>query len=273
MTSTRVFTTTAAAEGEDALTALARTSSLPKARIKDAMNKGAVWLRRGKRERRLRRATTALRASDQLSLHYNPDILALQPPAATLVADECDYSVWDKPAGLLAQGTREGDHCTLLRQVELQLQREVYLVHRLDREASGLMLVAHSNRAAAALSALFADTGQEPAIGKRYRVEVLGELPASGEFNASLDGKTALTRFRCLRNDTVRGSSEAEVELVTGRKHQIRRHFATAGFPVLGDPRYGSANDARGLQLRAVELNFTCPLTGRQRHYMAPGPL
>lgn len=271
MTPTEVSTAKATTEGETALAALARVSALPKARIKDAMNKGAVWLRRGNTERRLRRSTFALRAADAVSLHYNPEILALVPPSATLVADERHYSVWDKPAGLLAQGTREGDHCSLLRQVELQLKREVFLVHRLDREASGLMLVAHSGKAAAALSALFAASSTGPGMQKRYRIEARGALPASGEFDAPLDGKTALTRFRRLAQDAERKCSSAEVELVTGRKHQIRRHFAEAGFPVLGDPRYGSGNrDERGLQLRAVELSFTCPLTGQQRHYTAP---
>ena len=271
MTATQVFRAVATGEGETALTALARVSALPKARIKDAMTKGAVWLRRGKSERRLRRATFALRASDTLSLHYNPEILAKVAPTATLLADERHYSVWDKPAGQLAQGTREGDHCALLRQAELQLRREVYLVHRLDREASGLMLVAHNGRAAAALSALFAGTDKEAGMHKRYRIEVLGALPDAGEFAAPLDGKAALTRFQ-RTGVAAFGSSSAEVELVTGRKHQIRRHFAEAGFPVLGDPRYGSGNeDPRGLQLRAVELRFTCPLTGLQRHYTTPG--
>src|SRR5690606_11920000 len=219
----------------------------------DAMNKGAVWLRRGRSEKRIRRSTFVPRAGDVLSLHYNADILARPAPEARCVADERSYSVWDKPAGLLAQGTREGDHCSLLRQVELQLKREVFLVHRLDREASGLMLVAHSGKAAAALSALFADASHSSAMHKRYCIEVKGELPASGEFRSPLDGKAAQTRYRCLDHDPKRASSKAEVELITGRKHQIRRHFADAGFPVLGDPRYGSGNgDSRGLQLRAV---------------------
>ena len=128
-----------------------------------------------------------------------------------------------------------------------------------------------SGKAAAALSALFADASHSSAMHKRYCIEVKGELPASGEFRSPLDGKAAQTRYRCLDHDPKRASSKAEVELITGRKHQIRRHFADAGFPVLGDPRYGSGNgDSRGLQLRAVALSFTCPLTGQQRHYTAP---
>jgi tRNA pseudouridine32 synthase/23S rRNA pseudouridine746 synthase len=254
--------------GESAIEALARVSQLPKARIKDAMNKGAVWLRRGKAEKRLRRSTLPLRQGDELSLHYNPAILALHAPEPVLHADEADYSVWYKPAGLLAQGSREGDHCALLRQAELRLQREVFLVHRLDREASGLMLIAHTRKAAAALSALFAAEGTAQRIRKLYRVEVKGELPDSGVLDSTLDGKPALTRFTRLSLDQTTGTSTARVELVTGRKHQIRRHFAAAGTPLLGDPGYGKDNkDPRGLQLQAVELGFLCPITGRERLY------
>ena len=156
--------------GETALDALAAVSSLPKQRLKDAMNKGAVWLKRPGTHRRLRRATTPLLAGDELTLHYDAAVLALVPPTATLIADEKAYSVWNKPPGLLAQGTQSGDHCALLRIAEQQLQRECYLVHRLDREAEGLMMIAHTSKAAAALSALFAREGED-SIHKMYRVE------------------------------------------------------------------------------------------------------
>lgn len=263
-----IFKAEAAAPDETAVAALARVSQLPKARIKDAMNKGAVWLRRGKDEKRLRRSSAVLRAGDLLTLYYDADILGRTPPAAMLVADERDYSVWDKPPGLLAQGTREGDHCSLLRLAEQQLNREVFLVHRLDREASGLMLIAHTRKAAAALSTLFATQDSNSKLHKLYEVEVRGVPPPQGEFSLVLDGKTALTRYRLLEYDALRNSSRVEVELVTGRKHQIRRHFAEAGFPVLGDPQYGRENkDARGLQLRAVALRFTCPLSQKAREY------
>lgn len=263
--------------GEIALEILASLSGLPKGRIKDAMNKGAVWLQRGKQQKRLRRATTELQPGDKLHLHYNADLLALTPPLPQLLADEKQYTVWVKPAGLLAQGTLEGDHCSLLRVAEQQLHREVYLVHRLDREATGLMLIAHTGKAAAALSALFAREDKQPAdkqgIEKRYRVEVRGETAESGEIDSPLDGKAALTRFSRIHYDAQKNSSIVAVELVTGRKHQIRRHFAALDHPVLGDPQYGSNNkDARGLQLQAVELRFLCPLTRQPRHYRMPEP-
>lgn len=266
--SSQIYRAAAAQPDESAVAALARVSQLPKARIKDAMNKGAVWLKRGKDEKRLRRSSAVLRSGDQLTLYYDADILARSAPTPRLVADERDYSVWDKPAGLLAQGTREGDHCALLRLAEQQLNREVFLVHRLDREASGLMLIAHTRKAAAALSALFAAQDSAERLHKQYAIEVRGEVPEQGEFNQALDGRPALTRYVRLHYDAAHNVSRVQVELVTGRKHQIRRHFAQAGFPVLGDPQYGQGNrDARGLQLRAVELRFRCPLSNKARHY------
>jgi tRNA pseudouridine32 synthase/23S rRNA pseudouridine746 synthase len=268
MSTSRHFTLTHAGESSSAADALARASSLPKGRIKDAMAKGAVTLTRAGKTKRLRRATFALLPGDKLDLWYDADVLARVPPAPTLIADERQYSAWFKPAGLLAQGTREGDHCALLRIAELQLQRDAFLVHRLDREAAGLMLIAHTPKAAAALSALFAAQDASARIRKLYRVEVKGLAPERGEIADPLDGKAALTRYTRVAVDTLRNSSTLEVELITGRKHQIRRHFAQTGLPVLGDPAYGENNrDARGLQLFAVALDFTCPLTKRPRSY------
>ena len=268
MTLPQHFTLTNTGQAETAVDALARVSALPKSRLKDAMAKGAVTLTRGGKTKRLRRATFALLGGDTLSLWYSPDVLALVPPEPVLVADEKQYSVWNKPAGLLAQGTQEGDHCALLRIAELVLKRDAFLVHRLDREASGLMLIAHTPRAAAALSALFAAHDAGARIRKLYRVEVKGESPEHGEIALPLDGKPALTRFRRVAFDETRRSSTLDVELITGRKHQIRRHFAESGMPVLGDPAYGENNkDARGLQLAAIALEFTCPLSQVKRNY------
>jgi len=267
---TQVFhhTLTAADINEqlDASRLLANISGLSRTAVKDAMSKGAAWLKRGKSQKRLRRSTFKGVAGDVLSLHHNPDILALIPPLPELIADERQYSVWVKPAGLLAQGSLEGDHCSLLRLAELQLQREVKLVHRLDREAAGLMLIAHTGRAAAAFSALFA-TGKGDTIRKGYRIRVKGVLAHAGEIASLLDGKSAVTRYRPVSDDGQR--SWLDVDLITGRKHQIRRHFAGLGYPVLGDPQYGQHNkDPNGLQLFAVSMGFTCPLAGTPRHYI-----
>jgi tRNA pseudouridine32 synthase/23S rRNA pseudouridine746 synthase len=268
VTASTHFSLTHTGDAETAVAALARVSALPKGRLKDAMAKGAVTLTRGSKTKRLRRATYELQKGETLSLVYNPDVLALVPPQPQLLAHEKQYSVWIKPPGLLAQGTPEGDHCALLRIAELALKRDVFLVHRLDREAAGLMLIAHTAPAAAALSALFAAQDASARIRKIYRVEVKGEAPAQGEIALALDGKSALTRYTRIAVDALRDSSMLDVELVTGRKHQIRRHFAATGFPVLGDPVYGDNNkDARGLQLFATTLEFICPLTKRAQRF------
>lgn len=255
---------------------LAGLSALPKSRIKDALNRGAVWLTKvGGRRRRLRRATTMLRAGDRVELYYDAALLAREVPPGRLLADHGRYSVWYKPAGVMAQGNDFGDHCALLRQAELHFhaQRPVFLVHRLDREAAGLMLIAHDREAAGRLSALF----REQRIHKRYRVRVRGvPQPEAGVIDHPLDGKAASTRYRMIEADVDSDAAVLEVEIATGRLHQIRRHLALIGHPVLGDPRYGQGNkDSAGLQLAAVGLQFRCPFGGGERRYALEddGPL
>jgi tRNA pseudouridine32 synthase/23S rRNA pseudouridine746 synthase len=255
-------------DGQRAIDVLSQHCALPKQRLKDALNKGAVWLRQGAREQRLRRATKNLRRGDQLSLYYDPQLLQLEPPQPVLLADEKDYSVWNKPAGLLAQGTRFGDHCSLLRYSEqfFTPARPAFLVHRLDREAEGLMLIAHSGRAADALSRLW----QQHEITKIYTVEVAGQLAAIGHrqrIDAALDGKVCATEIEVAAFDDIHNRTVLEVTLITGRKHQIRRHLAGIGHPVIGDFRYGTRREGEALALRAVALQFRCPLSGSERDY------
>ena len=261
----RVWQVTVAEEAS-AIELLTEASGLPRGRIKDAMNKGAVWLEsKGKGRRRLRRATARLQPGDRLGLHYDQELLARTVAAPVCVLDQRRYSLWDKPAGMMSQGTDFGDHCSLPRWVERHFNppRQVLLVHRLDREASGLMLLAHDRHTASRFSALFADG----AVYKRYRVEVRGDLadPGTGVIEVPLDGKPACTRYRCLGYDAARDTSLLDVEIDTGRLHQIRRHLDAIGHPVMGDPRYGSGNkNQAGLRLRAIELRFPCPVTRRE---------
>lgn len=245
---------------------LALYAGLPKARVKDAMNKGAVWLqRKGLGRIRLRKATFTLKKGDTLELHYDPKILLLEPPEASCLKDYKQYSVWFKPANLLTQGTDFGDHGSLLRQAEefFTPRREAYPVHRLDREAAGLIMVAHARAAAARLSKIFS----EHRVVKCYRTEVLG-MPEENEgiINQPLDGKTAVTRYRVVSRDPEENTSTLLVGIETGRLHQIRRHLAGIGHPVMGDPRYGAGNkDGKPLRLVACELQWRCPFTGEKR--------
>jgi tRNA pseudouridine32 synthase / 23S rRNA pseudouridine746 synthase len=249
-------------ESVPAVEIIVRETALSKTTVKDWMNKGGVWLSRdGGSMQRLRRATRELKTNDVLELYYDAALLARCVDSPECRSENAHYSVWYKPAGMLSQGTSYGDHCALLRYAEQRRgEGELHLIHRLDREARGLVLIAHQSKAAARLSALF----REGRVEKYYRVAVRGDvarvLGDAGEINALLEGKSARTAFTCLEYDTQADVTQLRVKLYTGRTHQIRRHFAGAGFPVMGDPTYGQGNkNTEGLQLVASELGFVCP--------------
>lgn len=254
-------------------TLLSEPAGLTAAAIKDAMSKGAVWLTRGRNTRRLRRQKSGLRPGDQLHIYYDPKVLAEAPPEPRLMADEGDYSVWCKPYGMRSQGSRWGDHTTLERWAELHLKprRPAFTVHRLDRAATGLMLLAHGKSAAAALAALFRDR----AIDKRYRAVVKGLLPGGQtelRIDQPIDHKPALSHVRLLDTRSGPERSLLEIRIETGRKHQIRRHLAGIGLPIVGDRLYGDdrGEDRDDLMLTAVSLRFVCPVSGCERCYELP---
>lgn len=270
------FSQTITVRSEDprsAVELLVKITRLSKRRAKEAMLKGAVWhQKKGTKKRRIRRATTALTPGDTLSIYYNEKLLALDPASAEIISDCRHYSVWFKPPGLLTQGTKYGDHCSLLRQVQryFKSRRKVFAVHRLDREASGLTMVAHSKQAAASLSSLFRTQN----VVKRYRLRVRGKLSdyeSRGKIDRALDGKPALTSFRVQDYEPLSNTSTVNVVLHTGRKHQIRRHFYLIGYPVMGDPRYGKGNkNTDGMKLVAYALEFECPYQKKRVNFTLP---
>lgn len=242
---------------------LTTLSGLPKQRIKDAMAKGAVSLKRGKHTKRIRRIDTAVKSGDILQLHYDDHLLALSPPVIDCIEDRNNYSIWHKPAGIMSQGNQFGDHMSILRIIEKQLnnKREVFPVHRLDRETSGLIIVAHNKKMAATLSSLF----QTQQIEKNYQAIVLGETEESGTIDRALDKKKAVTHFKRISFNQETNCSLLDIRLETGRTHQIRRHCDSIGHPIMGDPKYGVGNKNRqGLQLIAYKLTFRCPIQHQQ---------
>lgn len=261
-----IYKTTGTNPPSHAADFLALRTGLSKSRIKDAMSKGAVWIKQRGSMKRLRKATTVLSPHDHVEIHYDGKLLSIRPPEPRLVSDQGDYSVWFKPSGLMSQGTMFGDHCSLLRLTELhfQMQRQVFLVHRLDREAGGIMIIAHGKESAARFSELF----QKRLITKEYRVEVLGNLQAHGSkgvINQPLDGKAAVTDYEVISYDPQQNITLVSAFIRTGRLHQIRRHFEMIGHPVMGDPKYGKGNKNReGMKLTAVSLRFQCPFSKQE---------
>ena len=247
---------------------LKQHSRLSKQQIKQAMKKGAVWYSESDTGyKRLRRADKTLKVGQQLHLYYDAGVLGLQVDAAVLIADEGEYSVWYKPYGMLSQGSKWGDHCTINRWVEQNHlpQRPAFIVNRLDRAAQGLMLIAHTKSAASALSGLF----EKRAINKQYTALVSGSFPEHLILDTAIDGKNALSRASLLSYAPHTKKSLVSVEIETGRKHQIRKHLSGAGFPIVGDRLYGPGLDTSSVNLCLVStyLGFNCPITGLDKSY------
>lgn len=239
---------------------------LSRTQLKQWFSFGAVWLTSANKTRRLRRGKTRIAAGDTVHFYCYPALLDEPVLTPNLIADEGDYSVWFKPAGMMVQGTQWGDGHALLRLAELQLQRPVKLIHRLDRHTSGLILLAHTKTAAAGLSGLF----QNRHIIKVYHAVVQGVWGEAITVNESIDDKPAESHVMPLQH--VDDYSELEIRITTGRKHQIRKHLSGYGMPIVGDNLYGQTHLA-GMQLRAVRLEFDCPLRGIKKCYSLPGSL
>ncbi len=237
---------------------LADATSLSKQVLKSALDKGCVWLKSGKKINRVRRVKKPLKAGDEVFIYFSEKILASVASKPELLLDKKDYSVWFKPAGVFAQGSKWGDHCSLARLVEKLLDRNSFLVHRLDRATSGIMIVAHTKGAARDLSKIFA----ERKINKTYWAIVEGKFNADTlTIDEKIDGKTAISHLKLLT--FTNNKSLLEVRIETGRKHQIRKHLSGINYPIIGDRLYGNAdkNYPEDLQLQAIKIQFTCPMT------------
>ncbi len=252
--------------------------SLSKAELKQAISKGALWLtpaKNKKQTQRLRRVKKLLSLDDELHFYFNSEVLSMPIPQALLVADLIDYSVWHKPYGMLSQGSKWSDHCTIARfaQQNLPNERPAFIVHRLDRAATGLILIAHSKKAARALSSLFENrTIENNSLEKYYQIIVHGNHATRSQpeiITSDVDGKSAQSTFSCLAYNEENDQSLIKVKIDSGRKHQIRIHAASIGFPVVGDRLHGKAdeNESRNLQLCAVSLSFTCPIFEENKHF------
>lgn len=253
---------------ESVVSLLAAHTSLSKGRIKTVMQRGAVWLTRGKQTERIRRAKRILKSGDQLHLYYNPkviDQLALEP---ILIEDCGEYSVWNKPTGMLSQGSKWGDHTTLYRWAEQHLmpERPAFIIHRLDRAAHGLMLLAHGKKSAAALAALF----QQRVVKKIYRATVGGVLDTGSSpltIEQPIDEKPACSHITTIEILPEQSRTVIEVSIESGRKHQIRRHLAEQGHPIVGDRLYGHSDSSEDLMLCSCEIAFQSPFDNTPKHY------
>ena len=172
----------------------------------------------------------------------------------------------DKPAGLATQsGRTPGPNLFDALRAE---EPYVALHHRLDTPVSGLVLFSLSQEVNAQITEAF----RSHRIERRYHGFVLGSPPADGIWDERLEDRPARTHFE--RIGTNGQMSGLLLTLETGRKHQIRRHAANAGFPLLGDRRYGGAAGTLHprVALHASHLQWTHPITGEPLEVTAPLP-
>jgi 23S rRNA pseudouridine1911/1915/1917 synthase len=196
--------------------------------------------------------------------------------------------VVDKPAGLLTISTPREKERTLYALLFEHVKHQrppgrIFIVHRLDRDASGLLIFAKTPEAKAYLQ----DQFKNRTAGRTYKALVEGRVTIDSQTIRSYlaenrahrsystsdqrAGKQAVTRFRVVKRSG--RSSLLEIELESGRKHQIRVHMAEMGHPILGDKVYGSShNPLCRLALHAERLEFRHPITGERKHFESPCP-
>lgn len=205
-----------------------------------------------------------------------------------VVFEDDEVVVIDKPAGLLTVATSTERERTAIAQLARRLEarrppQRIFVVHRLDREASGLLVFAKTEAAKHHLQAQF----RAHTAGRVYMAAVIGSVSGEGgtlrswlaqnrahtmyETTRERGGELAITHYRVVRREP--GCTWLEVRLETGRKHQIRAQLAALGHPLVGDRRYGERRQP-GLRmaLHAMRLAFKHPRDDRPVEFDSPLP-
>jgi 23S rRNA pseudouridine1911/1915/1917 synthase len=209
------------------------------------------------------------------------------PPELAIEFEDDHVIVVVKANGLLTVATEREREATAQAYLNAYLkekgQGRIHVVHRLDRETSGVLVFAKNLAAREALKMQFA----AHLADRMYVALIEGEIePPSGTFRSNLlerrdlhmvsvaahpDAKRAVTHYRTIESN--RRFSLLEVTLETGRRNQIRVHLSEAGHPIVGDQFYGSTSNPIGrLGLHAKLLGFTHPSNGDRLSFVAPTP-
>jgi len=217
-----------------------------------------------------------LQLDDILTLKESARTAALvreERPALDILYEDDMVIVVNKEPGRSVHNTAEDTGPDLVVHCEEYMERrgtpcKLRPVNRLDRGTSGAVILAKSPTAAGIMGRFIREEG----LAKIYLAVVMGEVDSEGEIDLPLEGKESLTRYRRL----FQGSYDAVVAVypVTGRTHQIRKHFSAFGHPVVGDRRYGglSVKGLGGHALHAFAVGFPHPDTGQQMTVYAPLP-
>ncbi len=210
------------------------------------------------------------------------------PKGLAILYEDEDILVIDKPAGLLTMGTDTNKTKTAyymlndyVRKGCVKSRKHVFIIHRLDRDASGLLLFAKNIRSKLNLQ------GQWQNTEKKYLTVVHGQLAEkAGTISTYLaenkaqvvystsdtkKGKLSHTVYRVLKE--TKYFSLLEIKLLTGRKNQIRVHLTELGHPIVGDKKYGKEKGAyKRLALHAYSISFNHPSSGKTITFETKAP-
>lgn len=229
-----------------------------------------------------------LHPGDVVKVNYTREFRVFYNRRLKIVYEDDDIIVVNKGYGLLSMGTdkvKDGTAYSLLREyVKWQNpQNKIFIVHRLDRDTSGLMMFAKTEEAKDKMQ----HNWNNMVLNRKYLAVVEGTVdPAKGVVRSYLAetsqyevystddpkaGQLAVTRYNTLQSGS--RYSLLEVELDTGRKNQIRVHMKDLGHPISGDRKYGAqASPIHRLALHAQTLRFIHPITRREMNFSTPVP-
>lgn len=229
-----------------------------------------------------------VKKGDKFSVNFDRSFVVFSNRRVELVYEDEDILVINKGYGLLSMGTdkiKDGTAYSIMREYvkSHNPKAHVYIVHRLDRDTSGLMMIAKTMEAKEVMQ----HNWNNMVINRRYVAVVEGRmenkegvirsyLAETSQFEVfSTDdpekGQLAITRYKTLKVGN--GYSLVEYELDTGRKNQIRVHSKEMGHPIVGDRKYGAASSPiRRLALHAMTLRFVHPITRKEMNFTTPIP-
>lgn len=231
---------------------------------------------------------TPLSVGDEVKVNFTREFRVFYHRRLKIVYEDDDIIVVNKGYGLLSMGndkTKDGTAYSILKEYVKWANplNKIFIVHRLDRDTSGLMLFAKNEEAKRALQ----HNWNNMVLNRKYLAVVEGiPEPASGTVRSYLaensryevystdnpdEGKLAVTRYETLKQG--RGYTLLEVELDTGRKNQIRVHMKDMGHPISGDHKYGAqSSPIHRLALHARTLRFVHPVTRKEMNFSTPIP-
>ncbi|MDE6206777.1 MAG: RluA family pseudouridine synthase [Muribaculaceae bacterium] len=227
-------------------------------------------------------------AGATVSVNTTREFQVFTHPRLKLVYEDDDVIVIDKGYGLLSMGTdkiKDGTAYSIVREYikRKDPRNKLFIVHRLDRDTTGLMMFAKSQQAKETMQ----HNWNNMVLERKYVAVVEGELePEAGEIRSYLaensehevystknpeEGQLAVTYYTTLKKRAP--YSLVELSLATGRKNQIRVHMKDSGHPIVGDRRYGAqASPIHRLCLHAQTLRFVHPVTRRDMYFTSPLP-